>query len=340
MYSFINDYSEGAHERIVEALVRTNREQSCGYGLDLHCENARRLIQGELGRDSDIHFLVGGTQTNFTVISALLRPHQGVVSADTGHINVHESGAVEATGHKVLTIKAENGKITAAQVEKMLSDHYADENSEHTVQPGMVYISHPTELGTTYTKKELTALHDICAEYKIPLFLDGARLGCALAAEGADITLKDLAELTDIFYIGGTKMGAMFGEAVVINNKSLGKDFRCILKQHGGMMAKGRMLGIQFEELFNEGLYLKLAKHAVSMAQKIKKTMEEKGYKFAVNSPTNQIFPIMPKAKLEEIKDEFAVGFWEKYDEENDVVRICTSWAADEEMINRFLEKL
>lgn len=340
MYSFINDYSEGAHEKIIEAMVRTNREQTCGYGLDPHCENARHLIQQAIGRKSDIHFLVGGTQANFTVISALLRPHQGVISADTGHINVHESGAVEATGHKVLTIKACDGKITAEQVEKMLTAHYADESYEHIVQPGMVYISHPTELGTIYTKAELTALRDTCAKNKIPLFLDGARLGCALAAEGTDVTLKDIAELTDIFYIGGTKMGAMFGEAVVINNSELGKDFRYILKQHGGMMAKGRLLGIQFEELFKDGLYTELAKHAIKCAEKIKKAMKEKGYKFAVNSPTNQIFPVIPKTKLQEIKDEFAVGFWEKYDEENDVVRICTSWASDEKEIELFLEKI
>lgn len=340
MYSFINDYSEGAHEKIIEALVSTNREQNCGYGLDKHCENARHLIQKEIGRKSDIHFLVGGTQANFTVISALLRPHQGVISADTGHINVHESGAIEATGHKVLAIKTNNGKITAQQAEKMLDAHYGDESFEHTVQPGMVYISHPTELGTIYTKAELTALSETCAKYKIPLFLDGARLGCALTAEGTDVTLKDIAELTDVFYIGGTKMGALFGEAVVINSKELGKDFRYILKQHGGMLAKGRLLGIQFEELFKDGLYFKLAEHAVKTAQKIRKTMEAKGYKFAADSPTNQIFPIMPKTKLKEIENDFSVEFKEKYDEENDIVRVCTSWATDEKEAEHFLRKI
>lgn len=340
MYSFVNDYSEGAHERIIEALTATNRVQTCGYGLDEYCNEARAILAALLQRDSDIHFLVGGTQTNFTVISAVLRPHQGVLSAATGHINVHESGAVEATGHKVIILPSEDGKLRAADVRAAVSAHYADDSAEHMVQPGMVYISHPTELGTIYSKAELTELHEACAECGLPLFLDGARLGCALEAEGSDVTLADLAALTDVFYIGGTKMGALFGEALVINNPVLGRDFRYILKQHGGMLAKGRLLGIQFAELFRDGLYFRLARHAVETAQKLKRGIVACGCPLAVDTVTNQIFPIIDKEVLAALREDFAIGFWEKYDDKRDVVRLCTSWATEDSMAESFVEKL
>jgi threonine aldolase len=340
MYSFTNDYSEGAHERIMEVMLRTNRQQTCGYGEDEVCAEARSLILKHLNHPSDIHFLVGGTQTNFTFISSVLRPHQGVISTEVGHINVHESGAVEATGHKVLVVPSKDGKMTAEAVESCIQAHYNDNSAEHMVQPGMVYISSPTEVGTIYHKAELEKLQAVCRKYGIPLFLDGARLGCALTAEGNDVTLQDLARLTDAFYIGGTKMGALFGEALVINNPALNKDFRYILKQKGGMLAKGRLLGIQFGELFRDTLYFDLAKHANAMARKLEKGISELGYSFLVESPTNQIFPIFPKEVLSYIQEDFSVTYWEEIDATKDAVRLCTSWATEEAMVDAFLEKL
>lgn len=340
MYHFVNDYSEGACEEIIEAFVKTNREQTCGYGLDEYCEKARKLIQKKLNHDSDIHFLVGGTQTNFTAITALLRPHQGVIAPETGHVNTHESGAIEATGHKVLVAPSEDGKLTAEMVKQVLVSHYSDENAEHIAQPGMVYISNPTESGTIYKKQELEELSEVCKSYDIPLYVDGARLGCALVAEGNDLTLEDLAKLTDVFYIGGTKMGALFGEALVINNPKYQKDFRYIQKQRGAMLAKGRLLGIQFSELFRETLYFDLARHANAMAQKLEKGIASLGYSFLVDSPTNQIFPIFPKKLIEKIEEDFAVAFWEPYDETKDVIRLCTCWATKETMVDAFLEAL
>lgn len=336
----MNDYSEGAHERIMEAMVRTNRQQTCGYGMDEVCDEARKLILKQLNHPSDIHFLVGGTQTNFTFISAVLRPHQGVISTEVGHINVHESGAVEATGHKVLVIPSKDGKLTAEAVEKYIQAHYNDGSAEHMVQPGMVYISNPTEIGTIYCKAELEKLHAVCCKYAIPFFMDGARLGCALTSPENDVTLEDLAKLTDAFYIGGTKMGALFGEALVINNPELNRDFRYILKQKGGMLAKGRLLGIQFGELFRDTLYFDLAKHANAMARKLEKGISELGYSFLVDSPTNQIFPVFPKDVLKWIQEEFSVTYWEEYDETKDAVRLCTSWATEEAMVDAFIERL
>ncbi len=263
-YNFMNDYNELGHERILEAIGRANREQDGAYGLDTQSAHARALIQQRLEHaDSAVHFLVGGTQTNLTIIVAALKPHQGVVSADTGHINVHESGAIEAAGHKVLTIPSGDGKITAADVERLAAAHYTDVNAEHMVQPGMVYLSNPTEVGTIYKKDELSAVYDVCKRYGMRLYVDGARLGCALAAQGNDVTFGDLARLTSAFSIGGTKMGALFGEALVVNAPALNEDLRYIVKQRGGLLAKGRLLGIQFETLFTDGLYEKIGRHAV-----------------------------------------------------------------------------
>lgn len=340
-YNFMNDYNECAHESILEAIVKANREQDLGYGMDANCARARERILAELGGTrSNVHFLVGGTQTNLTIIAAAIRPYQGVVSPVSGHINVHESGAIEATGHKVLSIPSSDGKISAEAVRHYVAAHYADETAEHMVQPGMVYISQPTEVGTIYHKDELIALHDVCKEYGMPLYIDGARLGCALAAQGADVTLADLARYTSAFSIGGTKMGALFGEALVINDPALNKDFRYLIKQRGGMLAKGRLLGIQFETLFSDGLYYKIGEHAVHEAQRLAAGIQARGYELFADSPTNQIFPILPKSLLETISNSFGYAFWQDYDAENDVVRFCTSWATPPEQVDALLNMI
>lgn len=341
MIYFMNDYSEGAHEQILNALIRTNREQTVGYGMDEHCAEAKELIRKHLKKETTaIHFLVGGTQTNRTVITAILRPHQGVISASSGHINIHESGAIEASGHKVLPIQTGNGKITANEVEGVLRAHYDDETFEHMVQPAMVYLSQPTEVGTMYSKEELTAIHKVCQSFEIPLFVDGARLGCALTAEKNDVSIADLEELADVFYIGGTKMGALFGEAVIISNPKYQKDFRYLIKQNGGMFAKGRLLGIQFAELFRDDLYFKIGRHANAMARKLEEGIREAGYGFAFDSPTNQIFPIFPNDFLNAVREKYAWSFWMKFDETNTVIRLCTSWATEEKNVDAFLEDL
>lgn len=341
MYSFTNDYSEGAHERIMEAMMETNRQQTSGYGMDGYCQEARALILEKVNRpDSAVHFVVGGTQANLMVITACLRPHQGVISADTGHVNIHEAGAIEATGHKVLAIPSPDGKVRASQVEEMIRLHYADSSFDHMVQPGMLYISNPTEVGTIYKKDELTALYNVCHAHSIPLFVDGARLGCALTCPENDLTLHDLGNLTDVFTIGGTKMGALFGEAVVINTPAYNKDFRYIIKQRGGMFAKGRLLGIQFKALFTEELYFTLADHANRMAAKLRTGLTEKGYAFLTPSPTNQLFPILPKKVLAALSQNFSYSFWQPYDAERDVVRFCTSWATQERQVELLLEAI
>lgn len=340
-YNFMNDYNECAHERILEAIVRANREQDDSYGLDARCERARALILAQLGdAKSAVHFLVGGTQTNTTLIAAALKPYQGVVSASTGHINIHESGAVEATGHKVLPVPSADGKITAEQVERLAAAHYADSTAEHMVQPGMVYISLPTELGTVYDRAELEALHAVCVRYGMPLYADGARLGCAFAAAGCDVTLADLARLTSAFSIGGTKMGALFGEALVLSDVSLQKDFRYHIKQRGGMLAKGRLLGIQFETLFSDGLYFEIGRHAVVLAQKLTQGLQERGYAMLVKSPTNQVFPILPKSVIAALDGRFGYAFWQAVDESSDAVRFCTSWATPPEQVDALLDAI
>lgn len=341
MIRFNCDYLEGAHPKILEKLAETNFVQTPGYGEDEYCERARALIREKCqAPEAYVQFLVGGTQTNTTVIASILRPYQGVLSAVTGHINVHETGAIEATGHKVLPLPSEDGKITAAQVQKAYDAHWADESHEHIVQPGMVYISHPTENGTLYTKEELKALYETCSRLGLPLFLDGARLGYGLMSEKSDLSFPEIAAYTDVFYIGGTKVGALFGEAVVITNPALMKDFRYMIKQHGGMLAKGRLLGIQFLTLLEDGLYEEIAGKAVRQAMRLKEAFLEKGYPLFYDSYTNQQFPILPKEHLEQLKEKYSFELWEDLDEEYSAVRFCTSWATKEEQIDALIADL
>lgn len=339
MYSFRNDYSEGAHPRILELLNKHNFEANIGYGEDVHSDKAKEYIKDLIGRqDADIHFIPGGTQTNMLVISSFLRPHQCVISADTGHINVHETGAIEATGHKVVAMPCEDGKLTPEIIKKAL-DHHTD---EHMVQPKMVYISNSTELGTIYSKAELTAIHDLCKEKGLLLFLDGARLGSALTCKTNDMDIKDIANLVDVFYIGGTKNGALLGEALVILREDLKEDFRFLIKQRGAMAAKGFVLGIQFEALFQDDLYFQLARHANQMAERLATIIKEVGYKFYAEPYTNQVFPIFPDALLEKMKKEFVYEFTDKVDENNTAVRFVTSWATKidaVEALRDFLDK-
>ena len=340
LYNFMNDYNECAHERILEAIAQANRDQDDSYGLDRRCANARMLIQARLGAKSDVHFLVGGTQANLTIIAASIQPYQGVVCAESGHINVHETGAIEATGHKVLPLPTTNGKITAEQIAQYVAAHYADATAEHMVQPGMVYLSQPTEVGTVYKKCELEAISSVCKQYDMPLYIDGARLGNSFSAEGADVFLPELAQFASAFSIGGTKMGALFGEALVINDPAIKKDFRYHMKQRGGMLAKGRLLGIQFEMLFKDGLYDEIGRHAVLQAQRIAAGVQAKGYALFVASPSNQVFPILPRGLLQTLAMEFGYAFWQTYDEQNDVVRFCTSWATPPQMVDALLQRI
>ncbi|MBO5291928.1 MAG: low specificity L-threonine aldolase [Lachnospiraceae bacterium] len=332
------DYNEGAHPRILERLAETNLEQTVGYGEDEYCCRAAELIRRKCGDDTlAVHFLVGGTQTNATVIDAALRSHQGVLCADTGHINVHETGAVEAMGHKVLALPNRDGKITARQVEEAVLAHGGD---EHMVQPKMVYISNPTELGTIYSRRELEEISSVCRKYDLYLFLDGARLGYGLAAADNDLDFSTLAACCDVFYIGGTKVGALFGEAVVIRNEALKKDFRYFIKQKGGMLAKGRLLGIQFLTLFEDHLYEQASGHAVRLAEELRQTFRECGYPFLVENTTNQIFPIMPDEDLKRLEEQFGFQYERKMDDSHHAVRFCTSWATREENVGRLKEAL
>ena len=344
MIRFESDYAEGAHKRILTRLIETNEEQTPGYGMDEHCERARTYIQKACEVDNaDVHFLVGGTQTNTTIISSILRPHQGAVAATTGHIAVHETGAIEATGHKVLTLPSTDGKITAQQVKELYNAHWEDATHEHMVQPGLVYISHPSENGTTYSKSELEELSEVCRQCNLPLVMDGARLGYGLVAQDSDLSLADIARLCDVFYIGGTKVGAMFGEAVVIINEHLKKDFRYFIKQRGGMLAKGRLLGIQFETLFEDGLYYEISNHAVELAMQIREAFVEKGFALKYDSTTNQQFPILPNDVLTKLSENYSFSYWEQVDATHSVVRFCTSWAtkkADVEMLIEDIKKL
>lgn len=341
MIRFNCDYLEGAHPKIMERLLETNFVQTLGYGEDEFCERAREIIKEKCGApDAYVQFLVGGTQTNTTVIASILRPYQGVLSANTGHINVHETGAIEATGHKVLALPSEDGKLTAAQVQEAYDAHWADESHEHIVQPGMVYISHPTENGTLYKREELRALYETCQKLGLPLFMDGARLGYGLMSEGSDLTWQDLAAYTDVFYIGGTKVGALFGEAVVITNLALAKDFRYMIKQRGGMLAKGRLLGIQFETLLKDGLYEEIAGKAVKQAMRLKEVFLEKGYPLLYDSYTNQQYPIMPESQLEQLREKYSFEMWAKLDAEYSAVRFCTSWATRDEDVEALIADL
>ena len=341
MIYFNNDYSEGCHPNILARLAQTNFEQTPGYGMDHHCAMAADRIRKRCGNDSlAVHFLVGGTQTNLTVIDAALRPHQGVLCAASGHIHVHETGAVEATGHKVLTLPSADGKITAAQVSDTIHAHRSDDAMEHTVQPKMVYISNPSELGTIYTKAELEALSETCRENGLYLFMDGARLGYGLTATGNDLTLEDIARLCDVFYIGGTKVGALFGEAVVIKHPALAEDFRYMIKQHGGMLAKGRLLGIQFDTLFTDDLYFEIARKANLLADQLRVTLQELGHPLLVEGITNQVFPILPDVLLAELAKEFSFTEQQRVNETHRAVRFCTSWATTQSQMDALCEAL
>ena len=341
MLRFDHDYAEGAHPRILQRIIETNDEQHPGYGTDQYCDRARLLIQQACNAPgADVHLLVGGTQTNKIVIASILRPHQGVLSPESGHIAVHETGAIEATGHKVLTLPSKDGKITASQVQQYIDGHNQDASNVHTVQPGMVYLSQPTENGTSYSKAELEALSTVCRNAGLPLFIDGARLGYALAADGNDLTLEEIAKLADVFYIGGTKVGALFGEAVVITNPQFKSGFRYLIKQNGGLLAKGRLLGIQFETLFEDGLYFDISKQAVEFAWQIRHAFEAKGFAMKFDSITNQQFPILPNTVLAKLSQKYSFTFWEKVDENHSVVRFCTSWATKAENVAELLEDI
>ena len=339
MQYFDSDYMEGAHPAILEKLLETNMEKTPGYGLDKYSERAKEKIRKACGCDNaEIYFLVGGTQTNAVVIKAVLRDYEGVIAAETGHISLHEAGAIESGGHKVLSLPHNNGKLTAQAVDKYIEEFYTDGNHEHMVFPGMVYISHPTEYGTLYTKKELEDLSSVCRKYDIPLYLDGARLGYALAASGTDVTLEDIAKSCDIFYIGGTKVGALFGEAVVITKPDMIKHFFTIIKQSGALLSKGRILGIQFDTLFTDDLYLKISENAINMANKMRKAFSEKGYELYCENPTNQVFVVLENSKMEELSKTVSFSFWEKFDENHTVVRFASSWATTEEDVNKLIE--
>jgi threonine aldolase len=338
MYSFRNDYSEGVHPAVLKALTDTNLEQTCGYGMDPRCAEAKSLIRRQCSAPgADVHFVVGGTQANLLVIHALLRSFESVVAADTGHVNIHETGAIEATGHKVCPVASPDGKLTPALVRAVLDQH---DGSEHMVHPKLVYISDTTEVGTVYTKAELSALYDFCRKQDLYLFLDGARLGSALTAEGSDLTLPELAALTDVFTIGGTKNGALFGEAIVLSAGCGRADFRAYMKQRGAMLAKGRLLGLQFSALLEDGLYFDIARHANEMAQLLRRGIAELGYHFASDSPSNQIFPIFPDAVVEKLE---RCCEFERSGPAGDgftCIRLVTSWATPRSAAEQFLKDL
>lgn len=341
MIYFHNDYSEGCHPKLLERLIATNDIQTPGYGEDVYCAQAATMIRKLCGRDDlAVHFLVGGTQANLTVIAAALRPHQAALGPVSAHINVHETGAVEATGHKVLGVPSTDGKITAEQVRSVVEAHRASGSFEHEAQPKLVYISNPTELGTIYSYAELDALSACCKELGLYLFMDGARLGYGLAAADNDITMADIANLCDAFYIGGTKVGALFGEAVVISNPAINEDFRYLIKQRGGMLAKGRLLGVQFAALMEDGLYFELGAHAVKLADRIRETFNKLGVSYLVPGTTNQIFPILADKLLDELSKDFMFTEMERVDETHRAVRFCTSWASTPENVESLCREL
>lgn len=340
MLYFVNDYCEGAHEAILHRMMETNMEKLPGYGSDHYTESAKEKIRKACGcPEAEIYLLAGGTQTNAIVISTMLKRYEGVIAAETGHVSGHEAGAIEYTGHKVLTLPQKNGKIRAKDLRGYVERFYGDANHDHMVFPGMVYISHPTEYGTLYTKQELEELSAVCRQYELPLFLDGARLGYGLVSHGTDLTLEDIARLTDVFYIGGTKVGALCGEAVVFPKKAP-EHFFTMVKQQGALLAKGRLVGIQFDVLFTDDLYQKISKNAIETADKLKKAFQEKGYSFLIDSPTNQIFIILEDQQMKELEKKVEFSFWEKYDETHTVVRFATSWATKMEDIEELIELL
>lgn len=339
---FMNDYSKGAHPDVLVRLLATNDIAQVGYGEDKYTKRAKEHIRQTCQlENAEVFLLVGGTQTNAVVISSLLRSYEGVIAATTGHISVHEAGAIEYTGHKVIELPQTNGKLSAKSVREYVENFHADETKAHCVAPGMVYISYPTEYGTLYTKQELTELYQVCQEYNLPLFIDGARLGYGLAANECDLDLPTLARLCDVFYIGGTKVGALCGEAVVFSNPTImPKNYPTIIKQHGALLAKGRVLGVQFETLFTNQLYFTISKHAVQMATVLKKGLQEKGYRFYIDSPTNQQFVILENQKMEAIKEFVQFAVWEAYDSHHTVVRFVTDWATKQEDVEALLALL
>ena len=340
MLYFKNDYSEGAHPKVLEHLLKTNFEKLDGYGEYKYSLLAKEKIrQAAACPDAEIFFISGGTQTNQAVIATMLQRHEGVLSAVTGHVACHEAGAIEYTGHKVITLPEYEGKIKPEDLATLVENFYADDSHEHMVFPGMVYISHPTEYGTLYTKDELTRLSETCKKYNLPLFLDGARLGYALASD-TDLSLSDIASLCDVFYIGGTKCGALCGEAVVFTKNNCPKHFVNLIKQHGALMAKGRTLGVQFDALFTDNLYVELSKNAIEKAQMLKDAFSQKGYKFFINSPTNQIFIVLENEHKKKIEENVCISFWEKYDDNHSVVRFATSWATSKEDVQKLIELL
>ena len=351
--SFSSDYTKGAHPQILKRLTETNFEQIDGYGTDEYCKSAADKIKKVCGcPDGEGFFLVGGTQTNQTIIDMLLQPYEGIVAAETGHIAAHEAGAIEHAGHKVLTVPAHGeekdtekygsdvGKISAADVDKLIATFYGDANHEHMVFPGAVYISHPTEYGTLYTKKELENISGVCKKYNIPLFIDGARLGYGLMSKRTDVTIEDIAKYADVFYIGGTKVGALFGEAVVFTKGVTTKHPIPVIKHHGALLAKGWLLGLQFDTLFTDNLYFEISKKAIEAAELLKEGLKSKGYKIFLDSPTNQQFVVVSNDKLEELSKNVRFGFWEKYDDDHTVIRFATDWATEKADVEKLLNYL
>ena len=340
MVSFESDYIEGALPEILDALVKTNMEQLSGYGADEYTQSAKEKIKKACNcPKAQVAFITGGTQTNQLVISTMLKQYEGVVAPQNGHVSSHEAGAIEYTGSKVITIPGHNGKMDAVELKQYLSDFYSDGNHEHMVFPGMVYISFPTEYGTIYSKKELSDIYKVTQEYKLPLFVDGARLGYGLASKQCDMTLPEFASLCDIFYIGGTKVGALCGEAIVYTKGNMPEHFENLTKKHGALLAKGRLNGIQFDTLFTDNLYFKAAEHAIEMAELVKNAFKSKGYKFLLDSPTNQQFIILENSKMQELSKKVKFCFWEKVDENHTAVRFATSWATKKENVE-LLQKL
>lgn len=341
MLSFVNDYSEGAHPAVLDAFMRTNLQQEPGYGDDAFCSSAREKIRAACGDPSaDVFFLAGGTQTNQVVIDTMLAPYEGVVACETGHVSVHEAGAIEYTGHKVLTVPQHEGKMNADELDAYVSTFFADENHDHMVFPGLVYISHPTEYGTLYTLEELEALRETCDRHGLKLYLDGARLGYGLVAPGNDVTLPDVARLTDAFYIGGTKVGALIGEAVVFPHHGMPAHFVTMVKQHGALLAKGRVLGIQFDVLFTDDLYTRIAQNAIACADVLRAAFKEKGYQFLVENTTNQVLVVLDNERYEQLRKVVATAFWEPVDETHTAVRFATSWATRMEDVEALINLL
>lgn len=341
MFHFDSDYMEGAHPRILERLAEINFEKIEGYGTDPYCASAARRIREACNApEADVRFLVGGTQTNTTIIKSLLRPYEGVVAVDTGHIAVHESGAIEATGHKVLTIEGVDGKLSAERLEALIARERGDENRDHAVWSGMVYISQPTELGTIYSLAELEALSEVCHRWQLPLFVDGARLGYALAAPSADFTLADVARLCDVFYIGGTKVGALMGEAVVIPRGEQIAHFTTLIKQQGALLAKGWLLGVQFDELFTDNLYVEIARNAVRQAERLSRELVAKGYQLASPTLSNQIFLTLDKEQLARLSAVTTFSTWVRLTDGRTVVRLATSWTTTDEQIDQLIAAL